>query len=81
MAVSLYYHAPLQSPGEQIRLLTVLTARDNDSIIEASLSSHKIPHPDASRGDRLRGHLSLPPYFAISYVCGSGEKKEPSYFD
>ncbi len=79
MTAVIYVHEPLGNPYEQVRLLTILPARDNTSPIMTQLSSHKIPLSNASRLDRLRGHFSLPTYFAISYVCGSGREMEKTH--
>lgn len=74
MAPGLYCYQPLPRPSDQIRLLTILPSRDNDSAIRACLTVHRIPLPDASRSQKLWAHLCLPPYFAISYSWALGAK-------
>jgi len=50
--------------------------RDKASIIEAKLSVHPLPASNAPRLARLRAHLQLPWYFALSYVWGEGSALE-----
>jgi hypothetical protein len=66
-----YCYEPLENPSEQIRLLTLDATRDNGSIITARLSTHRVPLRNASRRARLRSHLGLPGYWAVSYVWGA----------
>ena len=68
-----YCHQPLGDSRQQIRLLTILPAKDVESPIFTRLTSHAMPSSNASRSERLRAHLQLPAYMAVSYVCGSGQ--------
>jgi hypothetical protein len=58
------------NPAEQIRLLTVLQSRTNDSLTEATFSTHPIPASNASSLSRFRAHARLPSHYAVSYVWG-----------
>src|ERR1700753_1479728 len=65
------YEAPPR-PEKQIRLLTVFPSRDNNFVIHISLTVHSIPIPGVPRPEKLRAHLFLPSYLAISYRWKSG---------
>ncbi len=67
MASHDYGYEPLPNHGKHIRLLTIFPSRDNKSIIRTSLTVHSVPFPDVARREKLRAHLFLPSYFAISY--------------
>jgi hypothetical protein len=71
-----YVYKPPKTPKEQICLLTIMPNRDKRSVIEASLSIHRIPMSNARRASRLRAHLQLPWYLAVSYVWGEGATLE-----
>lgn len=79
MATTPYEYEPLPEPGRYVRLLTLLSARDNDSPIITRLSYHPLPPPDGTQGERFRLGLRLPPYIAISYVWGSGPDLERNH--
>jgi hypothetical protein len=67
MASHDYGYEPLPSNGKHIRLLTIFPSRDNESIIRTSLTVHSVPSSDVARREKLRAHLLLPSYYAISY--------------
>ena len=71
-----YIYKPPNNPKEQIRLFTIMPNQDKRSVIEASLSIHRIPMSNARRASRLRAHLQLPWYLAVSYVWGEGAALE-----
>ena len=62
-----YGYKALPRPEKQIRLLTVVPSRDNNSVIHTSLTVHSVPILGLTRLEKLRAHLFLPFYFAISY--------------
>lgn len=73
MSVSYTYgYERLEDPSQQIRLLTLNEALDNGSVLTGRLSVHNVPPRNATRTARLRKHLGLPGYLAISYVWGTG---------
>ena len=80
MSVSYTYgYERLEDPSQQIRLLTLNESLDNGSVLTGSLSVHKVPPRNASRGARLGKHLGLPGYVAVSYVWGAGADLHPSH--
>ncbi|KIV77197.1 hypothetical protein PV11_09016 [Exophiala sideris] len=80
MDVLTYEHTPLQRASEQIRILTVSSTDDHESVIQTRLSTHWLPRSEGSRYERAKRYFGLPPYFAISYVCGSGPDAALTHF-
>jgi hypothetical protein len=79
MATPRYEYEPLPDPRRYFRLLTLVSARDNESPIITRLSYHGLPPSDGTQRERFRLGLRLPPYFAISYVWGSGPDLERNH--
>ena len=77
-----YVYTPLESPGSQIRLLTIpwrLSHKQPDRMYEplnGRLSHHYLPGTDFAPTQRLFGGFRLPAFTALSYVWCHGHARD-----
>jgi hypothetical protein len=72
----LYFYAPLDNAGAQIRLLKVVfdvklaMGHENGSVLAGTMRSYYLPKSTLSRAQRVVRSFQLPAFFALSYVWG-----------